>query len=57
MKTIIKREITITLDELEAQQIRNLMIDCRVIWKTDKDLSEDYQHTVLPELWKVLSIL
>jgi len=57
MKTIIKREITITLDELEAQQIRNLMIDCRVIWKNDKELHEDYQHTVLPELWKVLNIL
>jgi hypothetical protein len=55
MKTTIKQEITITLDESEAQQLRDLMLDCPPLWNNDQEVSDDYAHTFGPELWRELN--
>ena len=57
MKTTVKREITLTLDESEAGQLRDLMLDCPPLWNNDHEISDDYAHTFLPELWRELNRL
>jgi hypothetical protein len=57
MKTIIKREITLTLDESEAGQLRDLMVNCPGLWNNDREITANYTHTVLPELWRELNRL
>lgn len=57
MKTTIKQEIIITLDESEAQQLRDLLLNCPPLWNNDHEISDDYEYTFLPELWRELNRL
>lgn len=57
MKTTVTREITLTLDESEAQQLRSLMLDCGSLWDDNLEISDNYAHTVVAELWKVLNCI
>ena len=57
VKTTVKREITLTLDESEAGQLRDLMLNCSRLWDSNQEISAKYAHTVLPELWRELNRL
>ena len=57
MKTTVTREITLTLDESETQQLRDLMVKCGWMWNDNLQISDDYADTILPELWRVLNLV
>ena len=53
MKSEIKRELVLTLNEKEIKELRDLMANCR-IWM-DGEMMSDYRNTVVSELWEILN--
>jgi hypothetical protein len=53
MKSEIKRELILTLNEKEIVELRDFMVNCR-IWM-DGEMMSDYWNTVVSELWEILN--
>jgi len=53
MKSQIKRELVLTLNEEEIKELRDFMVNCR-IWM-DGEMMSDYMNTVVSELWEILN--
>jgi hypothetical protein len=61
MKSQIKKELTLTLDEFEVKQLRNIIVSCPSLWENDELKSEygirttQLTHSFVAELWKVIN--
>ena len=53
MKSEIKRELVLTLNEEEIKELRDFMVNCP-IWKYGEMMS-DYENTAISELWEILN--
>ena len=52
MKSQIKKELTLTLDEFEVKQLRNIIVNCSSLWENG-ELKSEYGNSFVAELWKV----
>ena len=52
MKSQIKKELTLTLDEFEVKQLRNIIVNCSSLWENGELKSE---YSFVAELWKVIN--
>ena len=52
MKSQIKKELTLTLDEFEVKQLRNFIVRCPTLWENGELKSE---YSFVAELWKVIN--
>ena len=52
MKSQIKKELTLTLDEFEVKQLRNFIVRCPSLWENGELKSE---YSFVAELWKVIN--
>ena len=52
MKSQIKKELTLTLDEFEVKQLRNIIVNCSSLWENG-ELKREYGNSFVAELWKV----
>ena len=55
MKSEIKKEIVLTLNDDEIRELKDFMIKCPHIW-IDGELMSSYVDTVVSNLWKALHI-
>jgi hypothetical protein len=53
MKSQIKKELTLTLDEFEVKQLRNIIVSCPSLWENG-ELKSEYGNSFVAELWKVI---
>ena len=52
MKSQIKKELTLTLDEFEVKQLRNFIVRCPSLCENGELKSE---YSFVAELWKVIN--
>ena len=54
MKSQIKKEFTLALDEFEVKQLRNIIVSCPSIWENG-ELKGEYGNSFVAELWKTIN--
>lgn len=57
MESKITKQLHITLNDDEVEEIRNFMIDCRDIWENGDELKEEYSDTIVGLFYRTLNSL
>ena len=55
MKSEIKKELVLTLNDDEIRELKDFICKCQHIWM-DGELVSPYRNTVVSNLWKALHL-